>query len=407
MVEVRVENVRKTYGKVEALKGASLTFASGAMTAILGPSGCGKTTLLRSIAGFIQVDEGRVFLGGDEVTQLPPQRRGTAMVFQNYALWPHMTIFGNVAYGLRLQKVPEGEIRRRVLKVLELVEIGNLADVETRKPAALSGGQQQRVALARALVVEPKVLLMDEPLSNLDAKVRQRLRAELRRLQKQVGITAIYVTHDQEEALALADTVVLMDQGRIVQTGTPQDIYLKPDTAFAAEFLGVSNQLEGEAADGRTGDCRPDRAIRWEGAGESHRHRPGLGYSDRRPGDRGATRNDGADRDAGGEPLSGRALPALHPTRRRDRDGGQPRTSAWRRRPARDAVGQGAGVWEVGSAESREPRKGMSEELKRKAIILDTDPGIGTPGSDVDDGLAIALGRLHPACDLLGLTITY
>jgi ABC-type Fe3+/spermidine/putrescine transport system ATPase subunit len=172
------------------------------------------------------------------------------MVFQNYALWPHMTIFGNVAYGLRIQKVPEPEIRRRVLKVLELVEIGNLSDVETRKPAALSGGQQQRVALARALVVEPKVLLMDEPLSNLDAKVRQRLRAELRRLQKQVGITAIYVTHDQEEALALADTVVLMDQGRIVQTGTPQDIYLKPGTAFAAEFLGVSNQLEGEAAEG-------------------------------------------------------------------------------------------------------------------------------------------------------------
>jgi ABC-type Fe3+/spermidine/putrescine transport system ATPase subunit len=249
MVEVRVENVRKTYGKVEALKGASLTFASGAMTAILGPSGCGKTTLLRSIAGFIQVDAGRILFGGDEVTQLPPQRRGTAMVFQNYALWPHMTIFGNVAYGLRLQNIPEAEIRRRVLKVLELVEIGNLSDVETRKPAALSGGQQQRVALARALVVEPKVLLMDEPLSNLDAKVRQRLRAELRRLQKQVGITAIYVTHDQEEALALADTVVLMDQGRIVQTGTPQDIYLKPTTAFAAEFLGVSNQLEGEIRD--------------------------------------------------------------------------------------------------------------------------------------------------------------
>jgi ABC-type Fe3+/spermidine/putrescine transport system ATPase subunit len=250
MVEVRVENVRKTYGKVEALKGASLDFKSGAMTAILGPSGCGKTTLLRSIAGFIQIDEGRILFGDDEVTQLPPQRRGTAMVFQNYALWPHMTIFGNVAYGLRIQKVPEAEIRRRVLKVLELVEIGNLSDVETRKPAALSGGQQQRVALARALVVEPKVLLMDEPLSNLDAKVRQRLRAELRRLQKQVGITAIYVTHDQEEALALADTVVLMNQGRIVQTGTPQNIYLQPGTAFAAEFLGVSNQLEGDAVEG-------------------------------------------------------------------------------------------------------------------------------------------------------------
>src|SRR5574337_1006717 len=245
MVTVRVENVRKTYGKVEALKGVSRAFKSGGLTAILGPSGCGKTTLLRSIAGFIQVDAGRILFDADEITHLPPQRRGTAMVFQNYALWPHMTVFQNVAYGLRLQKVPPADIRRRVLKVLELVEIGNLADVESRKPSALSGGQQQRVALARALVVEPKVLLMDEPLSNLDAKVRQRLRAELRRLQRQVGITAIYVTHDQEEALALADTVVLMDQGTIVQTGTPQEIYLRPSTAFAAEFLGVSNQLEG------------------------------------------------------------------------------------------------------------------------------------------------------------------
>ena len=251
MVEVRVENVRKTYGKVEALKDVSLNFRGGALTAILGPSGCGKTTLLRSIAGFIGVDAGRIHFDTEDVTALPPQRRGTAMVFQNYALWPHMTIFDNVAYGLRLQKVAVPEIQRRVRKVLQLVEIGNLADVESRKPAALSGGQQQRVALARALVVEPKVLLMDEPLSNLDAKVRQRLRGELRRLQKQVGITAIYVTHDQEEALALADTVVLMDQGSIVQTGTPQEIYLRPSTAFAAEFLGVSNQLYGEVSDGK------------------------------------------------------------------------------------------------------------------------------------------------------------
>jgi ABC-type Fe3+/spermidine/putrescine transport system ATPase subunit len=251
MVEVRVEGIRKTYGAVEALKGATLDFRSGALTAILGPSGCGKTTLLRSIAGFVAVDEGRILFDGDDVSGLPPQRRGTAMVFQNYALWPHMTIFENVSYGLRLQKVPAPEIRRRVLKVLELVEIGSLTDVESRKPGALSGGQQQRVALARALVVEPKVLLMDEPLSNLDAKVRQRLRAEVRQLQRQVGITAIYVTHDQEEALALADTVVLMDRGRIVQTGTPQEIYFRPASAFAAEFLGVSNQLEAEAADGR------------------------------------------------------------------------------------------------------------------------------------------------------------
>ena len=174
------------------------------------------------------------------------------------------------------RRSPPAEIRRRVLEVLELVEIGNLADVESRKPAALSGGQQQRVALARALVVEPKVLLMDEPLSNLDAKVRQRLRAELRRLQKRVGITAIYVTHDQEEALALADTVVLMDQGRIMQTGTPQEIYLRPDTAFAAEFLGVSNQLEGEAADGASHDCRTDGRLRRAGAGQGHGHRPRL-----------------------------------------------------------------------------------------------------------------------------------
>jgi len=251
MVEVEVEQIRKTYGKVEALKEVSLKFRSGALTAILGPSGCGKTTLLRSIAGFIAVDAGRIRFDAEDVTDLAPQKRGTAMVFQNYALWPHMTIFENVAYGLRLHKVPEAEITRRVRKVLELVEIGSLADVESRKPAALSGGQQQRVALARALVVEPKVLLMDEPLSNLDAKVRQRLRGELRRLQRQVGITAIYVTHDQEEALALADTVVLMDQGRVVQLGTPQDIYLRPATAFAAEFLGVSNQLEGEATEGR------------------------------------------------------------------------------------------------------------------------------------------------------------
>jgi len=250
MVQVRVVNVYKKYGKIEALKDVSLEFSSGDMTAILGPSGCGKTTLLRSIAGFIRVDMGQILFDGEDVTQLPPQKRGTAMVFQNYALWPHMTIFENVAYGLRLQKVAAVEIRRRVHEVLEIVEIANLSEVETRRPGALSGGQQQRVALARALVVNPRVLLMDEPLSNLDAKVRQRLRAELRRLQKQVGITAIYVTHDQEEALALADTVVLMNQGQIIQTGTPQAVYLQPATAFAAEFLGVSNQLEGEAEDG-------------------------------------------------------------------------------------------------------------------------------------------------------------
>ena len=249
-MRVEVSGLVKRYGRVSALDGVSLGFASGALTAILGPSGCGKTTLLRSLAGFVTVDAGRILFGGDEVTGLPPQARGTAMVFQHYALWPHMTVFDNVAYGLRLRKLPATVVRERVAKVLDLVEIGRIAGVAERRPTELSGGQQQRVALARALVVEPRVLLLDEPLSNLDAKIRQRLRAEVRRLQRRVGITAIYVTHDQEEALAIADTVVLMNAGRVVQAGSPQEIYSSPDTAFAAEFLGVSNQLGGESGEG-------------------------------------------------------------------------------------------------------------------------------------------------------------
>ncbi|MBI3454306.1 MAG: ABC transporter ATP-binding protein [Candidatus Rokubacteria bacterium] len=249
-MEVRVEGLTKRYGRVTALEGVSVAFPSRGLTAILGPSGCGKTTLLRSVAGFIAVDGGRILFGKDDVTLVPPQARGTAMVFQNYALWPHMTVFDNVAYGLRLRRVPEAQARARVEKVLDLVEIGQLEGVMHRKPSELSGGQQQRVAVARALVVEPRVLLLDEPLSNLDAKVRERLRVEVRRLQKAVGITAVYVTHDQEEALAIADTVILMNAGRVVQTGSPQEIYFRPGNAFAAEFLGVSNQLRGTAEAG-------------------------------------------------------------------------------------------------------------------------------------------------------------
>ena len=228
MVRVSVEAVSKRYGHVEALRDVSLDFAAGKLTAILGPSGCGKTTLLRAIAGFVTVDEGAVRFDDDAVTGLPPQQRGTAMVFQSYALWPHMTVFDNVAYGLRLKRVPAEAVRARVRAALELVAIGAVDDVARRKPGALSGGQQQRVALARALVVEPRVLLLDEPLSNLDAKVRQRLRVEVRRLQKRVGITAIYVTHDQEEALAIADRVVLMNAGCVIQSGTPEEVYLDP-----------------------------------------------------------------------------------------------------------------------------------------------------------------------------------
>jgi len=247
---IHVAAAVKRYGAVAALRGVSLDFPAGRLTAVLGPSGCGKTTLLRAIAGFLTLDEGRVRFGDDDVTALPPQQRGTAMVFQSYALWPHMTVFDNIAYGLRLKRVPKPEIAKRVEAALALVEIGDIDAVARRKPAALSGGQQQRVALARALVVEPRVLLLDEPLSNLDAKVRQRLRVEIRRLQRRVGITTVYVTHDQEEALAIADRVVLMSAGRVVQAGTPQEVYLAPATEFAADFLGVGTRLEASAEPG-------------------------------------------------------------------------------------------------------------------------------------------------------------
>ncbi len=250
MVRVSVEGLRKRYGRVEALRGVSLEFAAGKLTAILGPSGCGKTTLLRAMAGFVSVDAGSIRFDADEVTTQPPQERGTAMVFQSYALWPHMTVFDNVAYGLRLKRVPADAIQTRVTAALRLVEIGDAHDIARRRPTALSGGQQQRVALARALVVEPRVLLLDEPLSNLDAKVRQRLRVEIRRLQRRVGITTIYVTHDQEEALAIADRVVLMNAGHVVQSGTPEDVYRHPSSEFAADFLGVGNSLEADAEAG-------------------------------------------------------------------------------------------------------------------------------------------------------------
>ena len=263
MIPVRIDGVAKRYGSVEALRGVTLEFGAGKLTAILGPSGCGKTTLLRAIAGFVAVDAGRILFARDDVTTEPPQARGTAMVFQNYALWPHMSVFDNVAYGLRRKRRPAADIRRRVLAALDLVEIGDAEGIAQRRPGALSGGQQQRVALARALVVEPRVLLLDEPLSNLDAKVRQRLRVEIRRLQRRIATTMIYVTHDQEEALAIADRVVLMHAGEVVQEGSPEEIYLEPASAFAADFLGVSNRLDGVAEAGlvRVGD----QALRYEG----------------------------------------------------------------------------------------------------------------------------------------------
>jgi ABC-type Fe3+/spermidine/putrescine transport system ATPase subunit len=251
MLEVSVEGLSKRYGGVTALRDVTLAFPAGRLTAVLGPSGCGKTTLLRAVAGFVQPDAGTIRFGAEDITARPPQARATAMVFQSYALWPHMTVFDNVAYGLRLRRVPPDQVRRRVLDALALVEIGDVEAIARRKPPALSGGQQQRVALARALVVEPGVLLLDEPLSNLDAKVRQRLRVEIRRLQRRAGLTAIHVTHDQEEALAIADRVALLDAGVLVQAGPPEEVYRRPASAFAADFLGVTSRVPAVAEAGR------------------------------------------------------------------------------------------------------------------------------------------------------------
>jgi ABC-type Fe3+/spermidine/putrescine transport system ATPase subunit len=240
-----MEELVKNYGRNRALDGISLTLKSGTLTAVLGPSGCGKTTMLRTLAGFLPLDSGHVLFDGQDVTRLPPQKRGAALVFQNYALWPHMSVYDNIAYGLRLKKQPKAEIDKRVRDITELVGLDADMLTKNRMPTQLSGGQQQRVALARALVVEPQLFLLDEPLSNLDAKVRSRLRIYIREIQQKVGITALYVTHDQEEALSIADTIVIMNKGRIMQIGTPEEIYNHPANLFVAEFIGDSTRLDG------------------------------------------------------------------------------------------------------------------------------------------------------------------
>jgi spermidine/putrescine ABC transporter ATP-binding subunit len=243
MTRVSLRRVVKRFSNVYAAKDVELDIAKGEFFTLLGPSGCGKTTTLRIIAGFEYPDSGQVFFDEEDVTYTKPYERGTAMVFQNYALWPHMSVFDNVAYGLKVRKLPKEEIRRRVLEVLDLV---GLRGLENRYPLQLSGGQQQRVALARALVVEPKVLLLDEPLSNLDAKLRIRMREEIKKIQRTLNITTIYVTHDQEEAMSISDRVAVMNQGRILQVGTPQDIYFRPKNIFVATFIGKSTLLQGK-----------------------------------------------------------------------------------------------------------------------------------------------------------------
>ncbi len=245
---VRLDHISKIYqdpktGKdFYAVKDVSLDIEPGSFVTLLGPSGCGKTTTLRMIAGFESPDEGEIYLGDQPINALTPNKRDTAMVFQSYALLPHYNVFDNVAYGLKLRKVPKEEIRQRVMHILDLVE---LTGMEGRMTNQLSGGQQQRVALARALVIEPSVLLFDEPLSNLDAKLRVSMRTEIRRIQQEVGITAIYVTHDQSEAMALSDSIIIMNGGVIAQMGSPQEIYYHPDSEFVADFIGEANFLRG------------------------------------------------------------------------------------------------------------------------------------------------------------------
>lgn len=244
-VPVGIDKVVKAFGAFVALREVSVEIAAGELFFLLGPSGCGKTTLLRCIAGFYAPDAGRILIGGRDVTGLPPYKRDTGMMFQSYALWPHMTLAENVAFGLEMRKVPRGEIRRRVHEALERV---HLADSAKKRPNQLSGGQQQRVALARALVVGPQCLLLDEPLSNLDAKLRMEMRGEIRRICKQEGLTAVYVTHDQKEALSIADRLAVMKDGVIEQVGTPEEVYRAPANRFVAGFIGEGNFIEGRVA---------------------------------------------------------------------------------------------------------------------------------------------------------------
>ncbi|CAO3437136.1 ABC transporter ATP-binding protein [Azospirillum endophyticum] len=249
-VGVDIEGVNLSYGSNHVLKDVDLAIRPGEFFAFLGPSGCGKTTLLRLIAGFNTAQRGEVRIGGRDISTLPPHRRDVGMVFQSYALWPHMTVRRNVAFGLEERRVPRAEIERRVDAALDLVGLKHLAD---RRPSQLSGGQQQRVALARTVVIEPKILLLDEPLSNLDAKLRVQMRQELLSLQRKLGLTTIFVTHDQEEANTICDRIAVMEDGRVQQVGTPQDLYDHPANLFVAGFLGTANVLDGAVRDDGTG----------------------------------------------------------------------------------------------------------------------------------------------------------
>lgn len=251
MWALEVEGICKNFGLHVAVHDVSLWLAKGGFLSLLGPSGCGKTTTLRMIGGFTPPNGGRVLIHGRDVTAIPPYQRNVGFVFQNYALFPHMTVFANVAFGLRMRRVSKAVIKDRVRRILNLVQLEGLAE---RYPSQLSGGQQQRVALARALVIEPEILLLDEPLSNLDAKLRASMRIEIKALQRSLGISTVYVTHDQVEAQVMSDSVAVMNQGRVIQTGSARDLYDRPRNRFVAEFMGEANMFAGRVA-GRGGDA--------------------------------------------------------------------------------------------------------------------------------------------------------
>jgi iron(III) transport system ATP-binding protein len=246
MPSLRLVNIVKTYGKSRAIDNLSLMVEDGELITLLGPSGCGKTTTLRAIIGFVPLESGDVYIGDRKISDIPPEKRGVGLVFQNYALWPHMTVFQNLAFGLQLKKMPRNQIRKKVTEGLSIVKLEGL---ESRYPRQLSGGQQQRVALARALVLEPDILLLDEPLSNLDALLREQMRFEIAQLHKQYGLTTIYVTHDQTEAMVISDRIAVLDKGRLMQLGTPLEIYSRPVNKFVAGFMGTTNFIRGKVGD--------------------------------------------------------------------------------------------------------------------------------------------------------------
>lgn len=263
MISIRIQQLTKRFGTVTALRELDLTIEPGELFFLLGPSGCGKTTLLRSLAGFYVPEEGKILFGDEDVTRLEPHKRNTGMMFQSYALWPHMTVAENVAFGLEERKVARDEIKRRVGEALESVRMGAYAE---RKPNQLSGGQQQRVALARALVIRPRCLLLDEPLSNLDAKLRLEMRAEIRRVCKEFKLTTVYVTHDQKEALSISDRMAILDGGCIRQVGAPREVYRRPTCKLVANFIGETDFIEGTVVSAGGGGAVVETAVgRFEG----------------------------------------------------------------------------------------------------------------------------------------------